>query len=164
MSGPPPSFVSYLVPFGDDGRQAALIPPRVCALLWSRFGTELERLRKDHADDEAGMVLYALHASGATHQAATADRASPSGRDRASAAEPRRTSAKSAGDPPPPGREVRLRREFSTNEVAERLGVGDRRVRQLREQGQLIGRRVGRDWRYDETGVETLAEQRSESG
>jgi excisionase family DNA binding protein len=160
MSGPSPSFVSYLVPFGDDGRQAALIPPRVCALLWSRFGTELERLRRDHADDEAGMVLYALHASGATHQAATAGRASPSGRDRASGAEPRRTSAKSAGDPPPPGGDLQSRRECSISEAAELLGVSDRRVRQLREQGQLAGRKIGRDWVLETDGVEALAEQR----
>jgi excisionase family DNA binding protein len=161
MSGPPPSFVSYLVPFGDDGRQAALIPPRVCALLWSRFGTELERLRKDLADDEAGLVLYAMGASAATYRAATAGRASPGGTEIASGAEPRRTSAKSAGDPPPEGGgDPRWEREFSTNEVAERLGVGDRRVRQLREQGQLSGRKVGRDWRYDATGVEALAERR----
>jgi excisionase family DNA binding protein len=152
------SYLEFLVPYGDDGRQAALIPPRVCALLWAKFGTELERLRREPSG-ELPQVLYALHAAGLTHRAATAARISPGGTETASGAEPRRTSSVT-GDPSSSGGDLHLRREFSTKQVAELLDVGDRRVRQLREQGQLHGRKVGRDWRYDAMGVEALAEQR----
>jgi excisionase family DNA binding protein len=153
------SYLEFLVPYGDDGRQAALIPPRVCALLWAKFGTELERLRREPSG-ELPQVLYALHAAGLTHRAAAAAQASPGGRDRASGAEVGRPSRAMTGDPSSRGGDLRWEREFSTTEAAERLGVGDRRVRQLRETGQLAGRKVGRDWRYDAAGVEALAERR----
>ncbi len=35
---------------------------------------------------------------------------------------------------------------YSVKEVADRLGISDRRVRKLLEEGRIKGRKLGRDW------------------
>ncbi len=35
---------------------------------------------------------------------------------------------------------------YSVKEAADRLGISDRRVRKLLEEGRIKGRKLGRDW------------------
>ncbi len=35
---------------------------------------------------------------------------------------------------------------YSVKEAAEKLGISDRRVRKLLEEGRIKGRKIGRDW------------------
>ena len=35
---------------------------------------------------------------------------------------------------------------YSVKEAAEKLGISDRRVRKLLEEGRIKGRKLGRDW------------------
>lgn len=48
---------------------------------------------------------------------------------------------------------------ITTAEAAERLGVTDRRVRQMIEDGILKGEKVGRDYLIDEDSLEAAKER-----
>lgn len=53
--------------------------------------------------------------------------------------------------------------QITTTEAAQRLGVTDRRVRQLIEEGALKGEKIGRDYLVDEESVEA-AKKRPKPG